>query len=420
LRGGGTASWRRLVLVLLLLFGPATLAQEQPLPFASLWVDDSGTVSARALQQTMQRVAEQEPQPRQIVLLIHGYDMGREESSRLYRALTEQVKERLSPDPVAVVGVQWSGVGGSFLNPAGAYFGKLSLARSIGRGPLRQLLLGLQDRYPNVPVTVLAHSMGCEITVAAVAPEIVYAENPPRLSTYEPQREIVLTMAAFVGSDLDYDIWYKSGDAALKWFDRCQLTWSTVSDPTARGDKVLSMRARVRGKAAGALFPRLTLGQLDRVIPARRFYLDGAEVPSDHAFDSYFDDSRLDRIMAALRFLTRPGQPEPAELAAMRKVLETPDDLRRLLPMLDSPYAGAAFCALWRVERLNCGDARHMTDQTLERVVLMLADSPKSIWPVQASSECVTLRKGQFPTDKTMTRAGAPPWARPDRWTPAR
>ena len=414
----------RWILILAVLLGPA-LAQEQPtslaLPsHAVLWVDDSATVTSEMLGQTLLEVSQQENEPQQIVVMLHGYDMGPEESSGHYRRLTEQVRRGLSPDRVALVGLQWASGGNSLLNPAGDYFNTLRRARAVGRGPLRELLLALQESHPGVPITLLAHSMGCEIAVAAVVPEIGYGEHAPEGEAFEPEREIPIALAAFVGSDLDYDFWHKSGAAGLKWFDRCQLTWATVSDPTAVADRVLSMRARIRGKAAGALFPRMTEEQLDKVIPLRRFYLDGRQVPSNHALDAYFDDSRLARILAALKFLTQPGAPEPEELEATRTVLELADEPRFLLPYLDSPYAGAAFTALWRLEYLNCGSSRHLADQTLEEAVLLLPDRAKAIWPLQARSECVTLRKGQFPTAATMTKAGAPPRSRPPRWSPQR
>lgn len=395
-------------------------AQEAEIPtegdpsWAPLWIDGSATVEPEAVARCLEALAAQRPEV--IVYMLHGYDMGREESSRMYDALARGVRAGLPNQSVGLVGLQWESGGNSLINPSGDYFNTLARARDIGRGPLRQVMLGAAERFPNPPVAILTHSMGCEMAVAAVVPEVKYAQHAPKASIYEAQRELSVTLAAFVGSDLDYDVWYQAGDAALRWFDRCQMTWSTLSDPTTRGDKVLSLRSRIRGKALGSLLPRLTQGQLDFVIPARRFYLDGQAVPSNHAFDAYFNEARLARILSVLRYLTRAGEPEPDELRAMREVMETPDNLAELLPHLDSPYTGAGFATLWRVERLNCGDARHMTDQTLERAVLMLADSPQQVWRAQHDSDCVTMRKGQYPTVQMMNRAGAPAWARPARY----
>lgn len=413
--------WTVLWLMMALALGAGWVAAQEEAPpgavdpsWVHYWVDSSASTSADQVRQCLDELSRQRPEV--IVVMLHGYDMGQEESTRMFDALSEGVRAGLPDQTVGLIGLQWESGGGNFINPTGDYFHTLSRARDVGRGPLRQILLGVAERFPHQPVALLTHSMGCEMAVAALVPEVKYTEHAPKGGTYEAEREITITMAAFVGSDLDYDVWYKAGDAALRWFDRCQMTWSTLSDPTTRGDRVLSLRSRIRGKALGALLPRLTQGQLDQVIPARRFYLDGMAVPANHAFDAYFNEARLERILGVLRYLTTPGRPEPQELKAVREVMETPDDLSRLLPYLDSPYTGAGFAALWRVERLNCGDARHMADQTLERAVLMLVDSPQKVWREQAHSDCVTLRKGQYPTPQMMTRAGAPPWARPPRY----
>ncbi len=417
--------WRRwsvlwVALAALICLSGSTWAQDVEIPttgdasWAHFWVDSSASTTAEAVQTCLDDLAKQQPEV--IVVMLHGYDMGQEESTRMFDALARGVRAGLPDQSVGLVGLQWESGGGNIINPTGDYFNTLSRARDVGRGPLRQVLLGVAERFPHQPVALLTHSMGCEMAVAALVPEAKYTQYAPKGGTYEANREITITMAAFVGSDLDYDVWYQAGDAALRWFDRCQMTWSTLSDPTTRGDRVLSLRSRIRGKALGSLLPRMTQGQLDQVIPARRFYLDGMAVPANHAFDAYFNEARLARILGVLRYLTTPGQPEPQELVAMREVMETPDDLSQLLPFLDSSYTGAGFAALWRIERINCGDARHMSDQTLERAVLMLVDSPQQVWREQAHSECVTMRKGQYPTAQMMTRAGAPPWARPSRY----
>lgn len=415
------------LLVALLTWLPSSsLAQNQPTsvvippPFAPLRIDETATVKPTVLEQTLAEVKAQEERPNQLVVLIHGYDMGTTESSQLYESLSKGLKSRLYPEPTAVVGVQWASGGTSLLNPRGDYFRTLGRARDIGRGPIRQLLLELSERHPGVPISVMAHSMGCEVALAAVVPEIPYSQYQPAGGIYQADQEISLAMAAFLGSDLDYDVWYKAGEAGQKWFARCRLTWATVTDPSSQGDRVLSLRARLRGKAAGALLPRMTEAQLEQALLSRGFYLDGQQVPSNHQFDAYFSPSRIGRLAAALKFITQPGAQEPEELAAMRAAVEAADDMNILLSYLDSPFAGAAFAALWRVERINCGNARHLVDQTLENAILMLANSPQAVWREQAHSQCVTMRKAQFPTDAMMMKAGAPSWARPSRYNPPR
>lgn len=407
-----------------LLLSTVSVAQESPegSKISQGWVrfmiDRTATVPFETIQQAIKELLPSEEAPDLFVIMLHGYDMGAAESRRMYDGLSSTLRENLGTLNVAYLGVQWDSGGGNLLNPAGDYFQTLSRSRDLGRGPLRQMLLQLQEQSPETPVAVMAHSMGCEVILAAVVPEFSYDQYGPRSGIFEAERELTLAMAVFAGSDLDYDVWYKGGDSALLWFDRCRLTWATLTDPSTQGDRVLSLRSRIRGKALGTLFPRMTLGQLDRVVPSGRFYLDGQDVPSNHAFDSYFNPARVFRIGQALSSLLLPAPQEPEELAAMREVLQTPDEPTRLLPYLDSPYAGAAFCALWKIERLNCGDARHMTDRTLEKAVLMLANTAQAVWREQAHSECVTMRKAQYPTAQMMIKAGAPPWARPPRYRP--
>lgn len=406
-----TSSIPRLALlswVILSLFTVASVAEPS---FRTLEIEQSQlfepTALARALDSTSDVL--------QIVVLLHGYDMGTQESGRKYEELARLVSERLAPRRALVLGIQWDSGGHSFLNPLGDYFATLQRARTIGRGPIRQLLLQLHNRYPAAPVTLLAHSMGSEIALAAVAPEISYPEQAPEGETYRPDLEVRLALAVFAGSDLDYDIWKQSGEAAMNWFERVGLTWITVADPVGQGDKVLSLRTRFRGKAAGSLMPLMTEAQLDRVLPAGKLLLDDEAIPADHELDSYFRPARIERIVATLRFRT-DLRARPPELAAIATVMHTPNELSALRRHLDSPHAGAAFVALWRLEHLLCGDSRHLSDQTLEEAVRLLADRPKAIWPLQAHSPCHTLRLGLFPSESTMRRAGAPARSRPARY----
>lgn len=392
-------------LVLLVLWVPG-VAQEAYLPVR---FQDATLLEDSVLEPTSPAV------PDQIVLFIHGYDMGAEESGQKYEELARTLRRDLGPGDAMILGLQWNSGGHSFLNPLGDYFSTLERARSIGRGPLRQLLLKLQNTYPEIPISVFAHSMGCEMTLSAVAPEIAYKEEAPKGPTYQPERSVRLAFAVFAGSDLDYDIWQQSGSAAMNWFERVGLTWLTVSDPATQGDKVLSFRTRIRGKAAGSLMPLMTEEQLDSVLPARKLILDSKDVPVDHELDSYFRPARVERLVATLRFLTDLGA-EPSELKEVQRVLDAPEELPALRKYLDSPHAGAAFVALWRIEHLLCGSSQHLADRTLEKAVLLLADRPKAIWALQAQSQCQTLRHALFPSEATMRRAGAPYRSRPERY----
>jgi hypothetical protein len=296
---------------------------------------------------------------------------------------------------------------------ANIYWEKISVARSVGRGPARELLLAIQKAYPKAHLSVLAHSMGCEVAAAAVVPELSYADQVPFVPTHEPQAPVKLNLLALFGSDLDYDIWSQSGVEASTLTGRLSLLWQTLAPNEAdKKDKVLSYRARLRGKAAGSTFPKMTLAQLDAMVGGRRLLVDSEDIPSDHAFGNYYDQSRVSRLVPVMRYLANPKLAKPPYLERLDRILTAPNSQQALLTYLDAPTAGEIFYALWRLERLNCGDARHLTDDTVQKIGRLLKETPQKIWRVAPKSDCQTIRAEQFPTPTQMTRAGAPAWAR--------
>ena len=114
----------------------------------------------------------------------------------------------------------------------------------------------------------------------------------------------------------------------------------------------------------------------------------------------------MDRVLSTLRYLTMPRAPQPDEIAELDEILAAPNDLETLLPYLDKPGYASKFYAVWRIERINCGDARHMTDETLDDIAEMLKYHPEKIRQAMEKSDCVTVRKGQFPTQKALKEAG--------------
>ena len=159
--------------------------------------------------------------------------------------------------------------------------------------------------------------MGCEVAAAALLPEIRYEEYPPFLEAYQPKRPVQLDMLVLAGSDLDYDFWYKSGLSPREMEGRARMTWLTVADYLGKGDKTLNTRRRVRGRAAGTSFPRMTLPQLDQAVSERRIFIDHEDIPRNHQFLDYYEEPRLERILATLRYLTMPRAPQPDEIAEL-------------------------------------------------------------------------------------------------------
>lgn len=392
-----------------------TVPLVEPKEYSQLWVDKSAVVTPEAVAATIAGVKKQQADPEHIVVFIHGFDVARNASTAEFDSLALRLRKQFEPSKtrVAFAGVQWeSAIESSVFQMANIYWQKISVARSTGRGPTRELLLGLQKAFPKAHISLMAHSMGCEVAAAAVVPEIEYADQVPFVETFEPKTDVKLLLVALCGSDLDYDIWSKSHAEARAQGERNQLLWQTVAPYMGKGDKVLSMRAKLRGKAAGSAFPKMTLQQLDETVGKRRIILDGERIPNDHDFEKYYDDERLGRMVPVMRYLVNSKLPKPIEIAELDTILAAPNDITTLLPFLDTGRYGTLFYTLWRIERLNCGDARHLTDGNLETVARMLKDKPQMIWREQPKSECVTIKEGEFPTERMMTRAGAPPRAR--------
>jgi esterase/lipase superfamily enzyme len=387
----------------------------EPKEYSQLWVDKSAVVTPEAVAATVAGLKKQQSDPDHVVVFIHGFDVRRDSSTAEFNDLAKRLRKQFEPSKarVAFAGVQWDSASDqSVFELANVYWEKISVARSTGRGPTRELLFAIKQTFPKAHVSLMAHSMGCEVAAATIVPDIEYADQLPYVATYQPKADVKVHMASLCGSDLDYDIWSKSPSTARSQNERCRTMWQTVAPYLGKGDRVLSARARLRGKAAGSAFPKMTLEQLDESMNHRQIILDSENIPSDHNFGKYYDDARLARIVSVMLYRANPSLPKPKDIAEIDEIMEAPSDPSALLPYLDSGRYGTLFYTLWRLERLNCGDARHMTDGSLESLGRMLKDKPQMIWRVQDKTDCVTVKKGQFPTERMMTRAGAPPRAR--------
>jgi esterase/lipase superfamily enzyme len=396
--------------------GPYSVSVE-PKSYSQLWVGNTAVVTPEAVAATVAGLKKQDPNPDHIVIFIHGFNLQRDASTAEFERLAKNLKSQLAnsqANKVAFAGVQWASASeSSVFELANVYWQKISVARSVGRGPTRQLLLAIQKAFPKAHVSVLAHSMGCEVAAAAIIPELVYDDQVPFVPTYQPESDVLMNLVSFCGSDLDYDIWAKSGVEGGSLVERNRMIWQTVA-PNDKGkkDRVLSYRARLRGKAAGASFPKMTVQQLEKVLGQRQIILDTEAIPSDHDFEKYYDQARLARIVATMLYVANPKRPKPPEIDQVDEILAAPDEVTSLLPYLDSPHVGTLFYTLWRIERLNCGDARHLTDGTLEAIIATLREKPQMVWREAPKSECMTIKNEQFPTPTQMTRSGAPPRAR--------
>ena len=306
------------VLLFLLLLSPSTA--QGPEGFASLWVEKDAHYTPEDVEKTLAEVSKQERDPDQIIVFIHGFKKPRAGSTRDFNALAKQVERQFESDSnrVALVGVQWDSAvdipqakGLDALRMIRAYHEAVPLARSVGRGPTRALLLALQEKYPKAHLSVFAHSMGCEVAASALLPEIDYDEYEPFGETYHAEEDVRLDLLVLAGSDLDYDFWYKSGISAREMEERTRLAWFTVADYLTKGDKVLNTRRRIRGRAGGSSFPRLTNEQLDQTVAEARLFFDNQDIPT---YVVFFGDPNDAQASMAASELAMAGEVDKREL----------------------------------------------------------------------------------------------------------
>lgn len=411
---------RRLLLLMILILGLAATAKAQePGTFVPVNVDATGVLSAEAVTAFVKAVLAEDAQPTNIAVLVHGFDVPREESARQYGLVSGLLKDEYarSKQKVLVVGLQWdSDVDVGLLDLTEAYLGKVPVARSTGRQALRQVLLALQQRFPKAGVHLMAHSMGCEVSAAAVVPEMKYKEGEaPVAEPYAPQKAVELDLIVLAGSDLDYDAFAK-GDIQPSQEPRLRMLWVTMSPVMGDKDEVLKLRKVVRGKAGGNTFPLMTQHQYDTIFANKALFVDNEDIPKSHDLLLYYDAARIAQLAPAQLWLANPkASPQPAAFAELDAVLKTQDNAKELARWLDSPNLSSQMYALWRLEKLLCGGSQHLADEFLPNLGYMLRHTPRKVLTVRNSPdcECVTVKSGYWPTARQMTAAGCPPWAAP-------
>lgn len=415
---------RRLLVMAMLLLGFATSARAQePANYIPVWVEKDGVLTAEAVQTTLSAVAAQNPNPKHIVVLIHGFDVPREDSTRQFETVGQLLRDEFTrrKQQVVVIGLQWnSDVDVSLAALAGAYMDTVTVARSVGHQGARQLLLGLHERWPEARINACAHSMGCEVTAAAVAPELQYKEGSQGEGTVAaplaPEKDVHLNLVTLAGSDLDYDVFAQGGVQARTQKPRLRMLWMTLSPVLGDKDQVLKLRKVLRGQAAGNVFPLMTEAQYDAIFSHKAAFFDNEDIPKSHDFLLYYDQPRIADLAAAMLWLADPkGAPEPAAFEEMDKVMLAPDNAEALARFLDTPHLNTQIYALWRLEKVLCGGSKHLADGFLPSVAAMLRHTPRQVLSVRKADEttCVTVKKAYWPTTKQLTKAGAPPWAQP-------
>ena len=353
-------------------------------------------------------------QPQRLAVLVHGLGNSRQASGECYAELAPRLRAAYAKQGLdcCVVGLQWdSDVDLGVFNAADNYLAMVARARKVGHGPARQLLLRLQQQYPQTQIDVYAHSLGCEVTGAMVAPDAVYADDLPKSESYEPKQDLFFNLTMMAGCDLDFDAWAKSQIQVRQEKRRIGFLWLTMS-PYVVGDrdKVLQLRQTVRGMASGSAFPRMTAAQYDTLFSQQAIAIDNEDIPADHAWVNYFNQARLTRAVPMAIYLADPKQPKPEEFQELDRLSKAPEQVEAIKPFLDSPHLNTGMYALWRMERLLCGGSQHMADGSLDDLARLLRSQPAKIKGLRPESKCQSVHRGLWPTPAQMTRAGAPDW----------
>ena len=396
----------------------AATAQQNP-SFIPVWTGEGQAFTEPALNALMTQCTAKEPRPDHIVVMIHGYDNTQEQSQQLFQEVAPRVSSAFarSNKRVMILGLQWDSAPPGGKTPwkaEEAYMKMVPRARSMGHGPARQLLLRLQKQYPKARMHLLAHSMGCEAAAACALPEMAYTDGLESSPPLQPKKDLMFGLLALCGSDLDYDVWYKTRVNFRNKNPRVRLMWMTISKYVGDvRDKTLVARKVSRGPAGGSAFPRMTEEQYNLLFKGRAAVFDNQDIPPTHHFGLYYSEERVNDLVQAMVFLGDAKAPKPQELVEAEKVLALPNQVSAILPFLDGPtFTGRAY-AVWRLESVMCGGPKHMTDGTLENVARLLRNKPREVWDVAKDCPCKMVKAGYWPTDAQMEEAGAPSWAKP-------
>jgi hypothetical protein len=388
-------------------------------PFVSSWLGQGGLLSSAELDSLTAQIRACHQQPLHLVLLVHGYDTPKERSDQEFTQVAQLIDTQFQSagQSVVVLGLQWeSAVGGAGIpwQAGDAYLESLQRARRVGRKAVRQLSLHLKEQFPTTHFHLFAHSLGCEVSAAALFPTMLYKDDTPLVEPYAPERPLEVVLLALTGADLDYDCWYHSGLEFRSQKASFRLLWQTVSGYLERGrDRVLQIRQVIRGMAAGSAFPRMTEAQYDNLFNNRAVVFDNREIPEGHALVDYFSAHRIARLVDTALYLSSADEiNKPADLDEIDAVLQSPRTLEGLRKWLDHPASTVQLYALWRLENLLCGSSRHLADETLDQVTRLLRNTPRAVWGEREESPCQCIRQGLWPTEAQMTKAGAPAWSR--------
>jgi hypothetical protein len=420
----------RLLLPLLLCAVLAPAAGQAPPSGVTLVRVEEGTELTKAQREAaLGDLAKQERDPQHVVVLIHGWDTPVFQSAKEYAAVAPVIRKEFARngERVAVVGLQWDSDAGPkrewvpqvFFHHAfrligfkkavkDPYLSRVPVARALGRQALRQLLLGIEDRYPSAHLHLFAHSMGSEMAVHAVDPGFSPFQTKDEPQTYEPGRLLKLDILALLGADVDYDAEAKAPAGSKERGALPSVLWITLPKLGEVKDKALSYRKKARGKAAlGNSVPQLRGEQIDAMVTKRCLIFDTIEIPPDHVFVKYFSQGRVARLADAAATLRDPSKQASVLLKHMEEVLQAPNDVKALAPHLMGEETTPKVYALWRLERLLCGGVQHLESGYATEVLDHTIKDPFWLDEERKQTACKVVGQGLWPPADVVARVRA-------------
>jgi hypothetical protein len=268
--------------------------------------------------------------PAQLLVMVHGFQTPLDDGERDFQAIADRMRKEGTRIGLrtAIVGVHWDSgsadlakwfpkaVGSRITSLLGfkkavknPYLEKAEEARRNGRTGLRAVLLGLQEAAPELPVHLLAHSMGAEMVVAALAPEACAGgkSGPEAPAIQRPEQVLRVGMVTLVGADLDYDYFCRDQETGLeRALNRAQVWWITVPRDK-RADGMLELRRGAgRCDAVGNRGLKLRKSDLNRLLARRGLVVDQGKVPTKHGFIEYLCEDRVRALAASMLYLQDP------------------------------------------------------------------------------------------------------------------
>lgn len=321
------------------------LLERKDLPYTPMVLNQDGTADAAeldALAGSLHRRIRDERT--QVVVLVHGFAVDAEHATHDYRDIAQRLRAEATAAGLReeVVGLYWPSASGDAASwmlkatgnritsllgfrhaVANPYLEKCKLAGQTGRTGLRALLFRIQSEFPRNPVNLFSHSLGAQVVVSALAPETSKARD----AVEQPGRALRVGVVTLAGADLDCDAFNKKNDIATRLALKRAAVWWVTLPKTGEADAVLELR-RGAGKcdAVGNRGLELSRDDLNRLIGRRALVLDQGNVPSGHGLTDYYNNPRLDDLVASMLYLQDPATQNTAArgsvLAQLDRVLK--------------------------------------------------------------------------------------------------